>query len=153
MKVALHTSLEDWNAYYSMYNENNDDRLSRFELKKMMVDANMKHTTDCEVEFVHNIIAKFKNWITGPVFVAWAKSFRGRTSRKLIQYSQYLNILTMKMETPEKAEKRNRAETKFHRAIRGIEDESILDIMPDCVKALMTEYASLGETIILQAIR
>jgi hypothetical protein len=79
MKKALRSFNEDWGGYYDLFNTNRDDRLSRLEIKAMMQAAGMKYSTECEVEFVHNIIASFKNWISKPTFVAWARSFRGKT--------------------------------------------------------------------------
>jgi hypothetical protein len=76
MKVALGTTIEDWSAYYNLFNTDGDDRLSRFEMKDMMHKAGMAHSTDCEVEFVHNLIASFRNWISKDTFIAWARSFR-----------------------------------------------------------------------------
>jgi hypothetical protein len=39
------------------------------------------------------------------------------------------------------------------KAIRGVDTKSIEDVMPDCVAVLVSELASVGETLIKQQIR
>ena len=58
------------------------------------------------------------------------------------------------METPSDQQKRYTSEQKFMKAIRGIDEKSIDDhVMPDCVAVLVSELASVGETLIKQQIQ
>ena len=112
----------------------------------MMMDAKMQYATDAEVEFVHNYIAKFSNRLSPKHFEAFAALMRFKTKKRLIQFGQYLTIqkYTEKQEqiTDQKA-------AKFLDALNG-RDEAITDVTPDCVRWLIGEFATLGETLIRQ---
>ena len=54
--------------------------------------------TNAETEFAFNIISKFHEKLNTKTFINWGKSMEGKSQKRLIQYSQYLNIAKMQME-------------------------------------------------------
>lgn len=70
-----------------------------------MIDCGMKHVTLAEATFVFNLISRFQTTMNFFTFNNWLDSMFGLAQKQLIQYSQYLNVATMRMESPEDFEK------------------------------------------------
>ena len=59
----------------------------------------------------------------------------------------------MKVEQPEDFEVKKKEQIKFISAIRGLGGQYIADVIPTCVKVLISECHSLGETLLRQTLR
>ena len=89
------------------------------DVRKMMVDSGMRYVTLAEASFVFNILAKHKKTMNLGTFENWARSLIGLTQKRLIQYSQYLDVATMTMKTDEDFEKARLDQMRFVNAMRG----------------------------------
>ena len=62
-------------------------------------------------------------------------------------YTQYLNVATMRLLTDEDQERNRLEQQKFVNAVRALGEEFIDKVVPDCVKVLVNECNTLGETL------
>ena len=115
---------------------------------KMMVASGMKHVTYAESTFAFNIIARFKKTLNLKTFTNWAQSLHGMQQKRLIQYSQYLNVATMRLLTEADYRRQEDEQFRLISAIRGLGEEYIDQLVPDCVKILVNECNTLGETLL-----
>ena len=90
----------DWAALFFRYDTDEDGLLTKKNVAKMMADAGMTHATDAEEKFVFSVIAKYKLTCPLPLFQSWGQMMEGKTQKKLILYTQYLNTVKMCLEQP-----------------------------------------------------
>ena len=96
-KLMRKKGLSDYKNVFDKYDSNRDDLLSKDDLQKMMLESGMRNVTHAEASFTFNILSKFKPTMNARTFENWAASFEGLGQKRLIQYSQYLDVATMRM--------------------------------------------------------
>ena len=111
----------DWTSVFVKYDINANSYLTKNELQQMIIDSGMKHVNTAETAYAFNVINKGyqTTGITLKTFRNWGRSMEGTHQKQLIQYSEYLNIATMKMETPEEQKRKAGMSTKFLKMIKG----------------------------------
>lgn len=115
----------NWASLFTMYDKNKDNLLDKLELKDLIKDCGFTDVTDAEVGFCFNVISFFSKHINKKVFLDWVSSMIGRPRKKLIYYSQYLDIHTMRMRTQEDMKQKMEKESQFYHALRGVDDNNI----------------------------
>ena len=78
-----------------------DNLLDKNELRQLLIDCGDKfaHVTEAEVAFTFNVMAFFQKFLRKEVFLEWVRSMMGRTEKKMIFYTQLLDIHTMRIDT------------------------------------------------------
>ena len=69
----------------------------------------------------------------------------GRPKKELMYYSQYLDPKTMRIVTPDDLQLRAEKESKFYKAIRGVDEKAIEKKVPLVVKFVANEIQLLGK--------
>lgn len=72
----------------------------------MIERSGFKNVTDAESLFVFNIISKFKPSLNTITFESWAVSIVNKNQKTLIQYSEYLDTVNMRMRSDQEVAKR-----------------------------------------------
>ena len=121
-------------------------------MQQMMIDAGMKHVTFAEASYTFNLLGEFKPRMDLAMFKTRMHSFDGLGQKRLIMYSQYFNVATMRLDRDEDYERNRQEQIKFCNAFRALGDEYIERIVPDCVKILVNECNTLGETLMRQTL-
>ena len=146
-KELIDGKTNNYQRLFEKYDQDEDSLLQKEDVRKMMVDSGMRYVTLAEASFVFNILAKHKKTMNLGTFENWARSLIGLTQKRLIQYSQYLDVATMTMKTDEDFENARLEQMRFVNAMRGYGQENVDRKVPDCVKLLVNEQNTLGETL------
>jgi len=141
-----------WEALFGEYDKNKDGLLDKGETKQLMVAVGLPNITDAENNFAFNVIANHGRHLTKKVFFDWVESMQGRGKKRLIYYSQYLDLADMRIKTPAELAAQERKESEFYRVIRGDFEEGVEDRIPRVVKFLANEMHLVGESFIRKAI-
>ncbi|TNV74030.1 hypothetical protein FGO68_gene14997 [Halteria grandinella] len=148
------TGSYDWGGLFFFYDKNHDNLLDKNELKGMIINCGptFAEVTEAEIQFIFNVMSFFERHLKKSTFMEWIQSMLGREKKKLIYYTQYLDVQTMTIRKPEDLVLRNAKEAKFYRAIRGVDEEAIQVITPSVVKFLANEISLLGDIFLQQTI-
>jgi len=119
MPLITESPLTSWPRLFEFYDENNENIITKLQLQKMLEDAGMNYVSDAETGFAFNVIAKFQPYLNRESFTIWGESMHGKIKKKLIYYSQYLDIKNMKMDTQKEWNDKRKQEQKFYHAIQG----------------------------------
>ena len=68
----------NWAALFDKYDVNKDRLIVKSEVGQMMRDAGMKHSTDAEIQYVFNVMSKWKPTCTVQTFINWGEMLQGR---------------------------------------------------------------------------
>ena len=82
----------NFSSLFDLYDTDADELLTKDDVRSMMIDADMAHVTLAEAAFVFNIMSHFKMRMKPGTFQNWAESMVGVGQKRLIQFTQYMNV-------------------------------------------------------------
>ena len=118
----------------------------------MIQQSGYKYVTDAESLFVFNIMSKFKPNLNVSAFEEWASSIVNRNKKTLIQYSEYLDTVNMRMRTDQEVAARREAKSSFLKKFQ-VADGGLSLSMPDSIKLLVCEVADLGDKFFAKTLK
>ncbi|CDW73821.1 UNKNOWN [Stylonychia lemnae] len=154
----------DWIKLFDLYDKDlKKNILEKSEIKKIMVDAGFTEVTDREAQFAYNVISRFTYKIDRAQFMAWIdvifinfqndyQSMIGKPKLQLIYYSQYIDPATMRITSAEELKLRSEKESKFYKAIKGLDFKAIEDRVPMAIQFIANEINLLGDQFFLHTL-
>ncbi len=142
----------DYAGLFTMYDKNLDNLLDKNELRQLLIDCGEKFSliTEAELTFTFNIMAFFQKFLRKETFLEWIKSMMGRTEKKMIFYTQLLDIHTMSINTARDLEERSKKEADLYTALSGKDETCILTITPRVIKFIASEINQMGEVFVVK---
>ena len=67
----------------------------------MMIDSGMKYVTFAEASYTFNLLGEFKSRMDVQMFKNRMETFHGLGQKRLIMYTQYLSVATMRLDRDE----------------------------------------------------
>jgi hypothetical protein len=117
----------------------------------MVRDSGMTMATEAELNFIWKVINKFaiKFQLNRNTFMSWGESMQGMSPKSLMYYGQYLDTKDsiMKLSWTD-SDGKMRRERQFFNAMTGKDGQSVQRIVPDCIKLLVSECLSVGESMV-----